>query len=52
MNAPDVVKTHEWFGSGAAASRHVVVSKRFRRLATDMGWRGISFEPIELVDFH
>jgi hypothetical protein len=48
--APDVVKSHEWFGGGGAAWRTILVSQRFRRLVLGARWRGISFEPIELVD--
>lgn len=47
--APDVVKSHEWFGSGGAAFRLVLVSQRFRQCFVAAKWRGVSFEPIELV---
>jgi hypothetical protein len=47
--APDVVKSHEWFGSGASAHRLVIVSQRFRQVVVTARWRGVSFEPIELV---
>ena len=49
--APDVVKSHEWFGSGASAHRLVIVSQRFRQAVVAAKWRGVSFEPIELVGF-
>jgi hypothetical protein len=49
--APDVVKTTEWFGSGASACHEVIVSARFRRLVTARAWRGVSFEPVELTDY-
>jgi hypothetical protein len=45
---PDVVKSHEWFGSGASARRLVIVSQRFRQAVVRSNWRGVSFEPIEL----
>ena len=48
--APDVVKSHEWFGRGKAASRLVLVSQRFRQVVCGAKWRGLSFEPIELID--
>ncbi|MFO0828698.1 MAG: hypothetical protein U0572_11205 [Phycisphaerales bacterium] len=48
--APDVVKSHEWFGSGASAHRLVIVSQRFRQAVVTSKWRGVSFEPIELVE--
>ena len=47
--APDVVKSREWFGSGGNAFRLIMVSRKFRRLVRDANWRGLSFEPIELV---
>ena len=43
--APDVVKSHEYIGM----SRAILVSQRFRRLVLDSKWRGVTFEPIELV---
>jgi hypothetical protein len=48
--APDVVKSHEWFGSGSSAHRLVIVSQRFRQVVVTAKWRGVSFEPIELVE--
>lgn len=47
--APDVVKSHEWFGSGASAFRLVLVSQRFRQIVLEAKWRGLSFEPVELT---
>ena len=47
--APDVVKSHEWFGSGASAHRLVIVSQRFRQTVIASNWLGVLFEPIELV---
>ena len=46
--APDVVKTHEWFGSGGQAFRLVLVSQRFRQAVLKAKWRGLYFEPVEL----
>ena len=48
--APDVVKSHEWFGSGGRAEQLVLVSQKFRRTVIEAKWRGLYFEPIELVD--
>jgi hypothetical protein len=48
--APDVVRSCEWFGSGGSAYHLVIVSKRFRQLFTSLGWRGVSFQPIELFN--
>jgi len=49
LDAPDLVKTHEWFGSGGSASQFVIVSQRFRQIVVAAKWRGLRFEPIELV---
>lgn len=49
VGAPDVVKSHEWFGSGASAHRLIIVSQRFRQAVVTAKWRGVSFEPVELV---
>ena len=49
VGAPDVVKSHEWFGSGGAAFRLVIVSQKFRQAVVAGKWRGVSFEPIELI---
>ena len=48
-DAPDVVKSCEWFGSGGSASQLVIVSQRFRQVVLAAKWRGASFKPIELV---
>lgn len=48
--APDVVKSHEWFGSGGAADRIVIVSQRFRQTVLAAKWRGVDFEPIEVFE--
>lgn len=49
-NAPDVMKTEEFFGSDHAAGRKIIVSQRIYRLLKDNRLiRGLVFEPIELV---
>jgi hypothetical protein len=48
--APDVVKSHEWFGSGASAFRLMLVSQRFRQVVQQARWRGLCFEPVELQE--
>lgn len=50
IGAPDVVKSFEWFGSGGAAHRLVLVSQRFRRTVQEGKWRGLAFEPVVLCD--
>jgi hypothetical protein len=42
----DIVKTSEWFGSGASARRLVLVSQPFVRMILDGGWRGVDLQPI------
>ncbi len=49
LDVPDLVKSHEWFGSGGSASQCVIVSQRFRQIVIAAEWRGLRFEPIELV---
>jgi len=49
-DAPDVVKSREWFGSGAEARKLVLVSKAFRDLVVSQKWRGLGFEPVRLSD--
>jgi len=44
--APDVVKSHEWFGSGASAFRLMLVSQRFRQVVQQARWKGLCFEPV------
>lgn len=48
-DAPDIVLSAEWFGSGAAASQHVIVSNKVARLVLAHKWKGLDLEPIELV---
>lgn len=47
---PDVVKSKEWFGSSGVAFQLIIVSGKFRDIVLQMKWRGISFEPVELVN--
>ncbi|MGH7786555.1 MAG: hypothetical protein ACRERC_06785 [Candidatus Binatia bacterium] len=49
VGAPDVVRSTEWFGSGANAFHLVLVSGRFRKVVSAAKWRGLSFEPLELA---
>lgn len=49
-NAPDIVKTNEWFGWGYAASRLIIVSQKTYQLITQNNLdRGLVFEPVLLV---
>ena len=47
--APDIIKTSEWFGSGASASRMIIISNKFAKFIIENKWRGVSFEPIKLL---
>jgi hypothetical protein len=47
-DAPDIVKSHEWFGSGGSASREVLISQKVGRLIIDHKLRGLSFVPVAL----
>jgi hypothetical protein len=47
---PDVVKSHEWFGSGGRAFRALLVTDAVMRLVQALQWRGLWFEPVELAD--
>jgi hypothetical protein len=49
-NAPDFVKSFEWFGSGAAAFRQVFVSQRVVGLIQTKKWRGLGFRPVLFDD--
>ena len=45
----DMLYTGEWFGSGDAAFREVLVSNRFAKLVLEQGWKGIALKPLKLV---
>jgi hypothetical protein len=45
----DIIQTYEWFGSGRAAYREILVSNRFANLILDRGWKGVSLKVIELI---
>ena len=48
--APDVAKSHEWFGSGGAADRAILVSQRIVDLIKAHKWRGLRTESVRLLD--
>ena len=49
MPGVDIMQTYEWFGSGHAAYREVLVSNRLARLVLDRGWKGVALKVVELV---
>lgn len=49
-NAPDIVKTAEWFGWGCGADREIIINKKmYRFLLVHHLEKCLSFSPIELV---
>lgn len=48
--APDMVRTHEWFGSGGSSQRPILISGRIETIIKREGWRGAILNPIELID--
>lgn len=44
--APEIVKSNEWFGSGASAFQLVIVSKRIKELIEVNKLKGLKFTPI------
>jgi len=49
IGLPDIAKSHEYFGSGAAANRLVLMRNRVVKLVKKYNLRGLKFTPIELV---
>lgn len=45
----DIMQTYEWFGSGHAAYREVLISNRLARLILDEGWKGVALKVVELT---
>jgi hypothetical protein len=41
---------NEWWGSGWVAFHQIVVSNRVARLFLEKGWKGVDFQPVELVE--
>lgn len=48
-DAPDFVKTNEWFGSGGHAGRETLISQRAAHAILRNKWRGIKLEPVALI---
>lgn len=47
---PDMVRTHEWFGSGGSANRPILLSQKVKNLIDQYQWRGAFLNEIELVE--
>ncbi len=45
----DMFHSFEWFGSGHAAYREIIISNHFARLILEKGWKGVRMKVIELV---
>lgn len=50
-SAPDVFQSAEWFGSGAAAFRLTIVSRRFANLVRERRWKGLEFRDVSLSGY-
>ena len=48
--ATDLVRSHEWFGSGHQALQLVFASSKFVNLYLENKWKGLYLAPIELID--
>jgi len=48
-NAPDIIKSFEWFGSGGSAWREVIVSQKVASIILKQKFRGISLTPVLLT---
>lgn len=48
-NMPDLVRTHEWFGSGHGAFQLVLASAKFVQVYMENNWKGLSLAPLELI---
>lgn len=49
VDRADLIRTHEWFGSGHSAFQLVLASAKFVQLYMERKWRGLSLAPIELL---
>ena len=47
-DAPDFVRTYEWFGSGGSASRPILVSENVKNIIEQKMFKGAFFNKIEL----
>lgn len=45
----DFQMTNEWFGSGRAARREILVSNRIVRLILENNWKGADLSPVQIV---
>jgi len=46
---PDLIRTHEWFGSGHSAFQLILASAKFVQVYMENKWKGLHLAPIELV---
>ena len=45
----DIMRSAEWFGSGHAAYREILVSNKLARLILDNGWKGVALKAVKVV---
>ncbi|MCP5094153.1 MAG: hypothetical protein GY943_01235 [Chloroflexi bacterium] len=48
VNAPDIVRSEEWFGNGQISKQLIIVSRKFVDLVLANKWRGLKMQPIIL----
>lgn len=48
VNAPDFVRTSEWFGNGKISQQSILVSRKVYDLIQAEKWRGIRMQPVVL----
>jgi hypothetical protein len=48
-NDADIIKSHEYFGSGCSAHKLVIISQKVYEIIKVNNWRGISVKPIKLI---
>jgi hypothetical protein len=41
---------NEWWGEGLVAFQQIIVSNRVAKLFLEKGWKGVDFQPVELVE--
>lgn len=46
----DLIRSQEWFGSGYRSNWEILASQRVVRLILGKGWRGVDFQPLQIVE--
>lgn len=45
----DIVRTHEWFGSGHLAYREILISNRLAKIIIENKWKGLRMKVVQLI---